>query len=179
MTIISGDTYAERAIAGTLGARGDSSGKLASTTVGPQGPAGAAGTGAVSTTTNVATAPAFDTWRKNTTGKLAWIAIRCGVVSAPQQNGHIYFDVAPDLAGVADSANSAILDYVACRNNQNAGTGAGTVQSGGPNIGNGRAVQGFVPNNFWYRLRTFTAAGYGTPTFITDTPNPMSYVLIG
>jgi hypothetical protein len=109
------------------------------------------------------TAPALNTPIQNVTGKTITLSLRVGIVSAPQQNGHSYLEVSPDQVTWVPWA------WGAMRNNQTSGTGGGTVQSGGPNLGNGSDLVVEVPAGWWYRLRTSTVAGYSAPTFIYES----------
>jgi hypothetical protein len=89
------------------------------------------------------------------------MSIRGAVVSAPQQNGHMYLEISQD------NVNWVPWDYIACRNNQNySTTGQGTVVSGGPNIGCGAGLQALVPAGWWYRVRTETQTNYAAPSYL-------------
>jgi hypothetical protein len=105
-------------------------------------------------------------------GKAIFLTIKGAVISNPQQNGHMYLEISAD-----GSTNWLAMDYVACRNNQAAGTGGGSVQSGGPNIAVGRGLQAYVPAGWWYRIRTQTITNYSAPTYVYD--NPGNYWVIG
>lgn len=118
--------------------------------------------------------PGFDATYFNDQGRPFFVSFRCGVVSQPGQNGHIYLDVN------SNNPNSWLpVDYVACRNNQAVGTG-GTAPVGGgtAQIGNGKALQAVVPAGWFYRFRTFTATGYAAPSFLSDGANPAYWVLL-
>lgn len=123
------------------------------------------------TTTN---GPALDTAVQNTSGPLE-VKIRCGVVAAPGQNGHMYFEISPDNVTWYSSGG-----YVACRNNQAVGTGGTAPVGGGTgHIGAGGTVGCVVPDTWYYRIRTSTASGYSTPTFVYDNPGCMTTVQVG
>lgn len=107
--------------------------------------------------------PALNAIRQNTTGKNIHITALVGVVSNPQQNGHMYAEVS------IDQVTWNGIDYQAFRNNQTSGTGGGTVQSGGPNLGAGQGLQLFVPDGWYWRLRTATIAGYSAPTYTYES----------
>lgn len=175
MTVIAGDTYAERAIAGTLAGRNDSYSKSQYT----QGTPGTPGVGALQANGTVFTPTAVGgAGAQNTTGFTILMWLRCGVAANPGQNGHIYLEVALNNNGAAvPTTGWKTVDYVAQRNNHAAGVGgAGTVA--GDNtamLGNGRGLHGAVPNNYWYRLRTQTIAGYSAPTYITDGATNWGY----
>lgn len=117
-----------------------------------------------SSTITAFTAPALNTPLQNGTGKTVIMAIRGAVISNPQQNGHMYFEVSPDGA-----TGWIPWSYLACRNNQAAGTGGGTVQSGGPNIGIGAILWAVCPAGWWYRVRTSTIAGYSAPAYAYES----------
>lgn len=112
--------------------------------------------------TQAALPTAFNEVRQNTTGSHLFMSLRAGVVSAPGQNGHIYFEVSHD------NSQWRIWDYVACRNESG---------NGGP-IGTGKGLFAMVPAGYYYRLRTATIAGFATPTFVLDSPQWMSYCQI-
>lgn len=115
--------------------------------------------------------PAFDTTYFNDQGP-CFLSVKCGVVSQPGQNGHIYLEVNNNAPNVWIP-----IDYVACRNNQAVGTG-GTAPVGGgtANIGAGQGVKGFIPAGVFWRLRTYTASGYSTPSFVSDS-SPAKWTL--
>lgn len=112
---------------------------------------------------NAFTLPALNAIARNTVGSAIEITARVAVVANPQQNGHIYLETSPD------QTNWITWGYCACRNNQTSGTGSGTVQSGGPNIGSGCGLTAKVPNQWYYRLRSLTASGYSAPFFLYES----------
>lgn len=99
------------------------------------------------------------------------MTLRCGVAANPGQNGHIYLEIAPNNnGGAAPVTGWKIVDYVACRNNQTTPTGTPGIVAGDAAavIGSGRGLICYLPNLYWYRLRTQTITQYAAPTFITD-----------
>lgn len=106
---------------------------------------------------------------QNATGFTIDLCIRAGVTGNPQQNGHIYLEIAPDNNnGALPTTGWLTCDVTGFRNNQAAGTGGGTVQAGGPNLGSLVGLKARVPKGWWYRLRTLTIAGYAKPGYILD-----------
>jgi hypothetical protein len=97
-----------------------------------------------------------------------FLTLRGAVVSAPQQNGHMYLDQAPDVGG-SPGTFQHVGGFTTDRNNQTAGTGAGTVQSGGPNTGGGGLLAAIIPPGSWWQISTLTAAGYSAPTFLFES----------
>lgn len=112
---------------------------------------------------------------QNTTNYKILLVIRAGVAANPGQNGHIYLEVAPNNNNNSlPTTGWVTVDYVACRNNQAAGTGGSGSYAGdsGAMVGAGRGLQAFVAKSNWYRLRTFVVANYSAPTFILDGATP-------
>lgn len=107
--------------------------------------------------------------QRNQVGRPIFVSMMVGVISNPQQNGHIYLEVAPGDGTSTQPADGAFVKVgmAACRNNQAAGTGAGTVQAGGPNAGAGGQVCAMVPADAWFRLSSEAIAGYTEPGFAT------------
>jgi hypothetical protein len=108
--------------------------------------------------------PAFDITYFNDQGRPMFVSLKCGVVSAPGQNGHIYLEVNNNAPNVWWP-----IDYIACRNNQAVGTGGTAPVGGGAgHIGAGAGIKGLIPTACFYRFRTYTASGYSSPTFVMD-----------
>jgi hypothetical protein len=105
--------------------------------------------------------------QQNGTGHAIEITVRCGVISAANQNGHIYVETAPDNGG---SPGTWVRwgDYVACRNQ----TGAAAP------IGMGHGLRFRVAKSGWYRFVIVVIANYGTPTFVNDGANSASFIIL-
>lgn len=108
---------------------------------------------------------------QNGTGSAIFLVIRAGVVSDPDENGHIYLEIAPNNNnGARPVAGWLTCDYVAARNNQAAGTGLPSANGGG-SVGVGVGLKAFVPVGWWYRLRVAVIASYNAPEWILDGAN--------
>lgn len=108
---------------------------------------------------------AFDTNYANTYGRPIFISYLAGVVAQPGQNGHIYLEITK-----ASPVSWVQIDYIACRNNQAAGTG-GVAPVGGGNaqIAAGQGLTGFCPAGWFFRLHTVIPGGYAAPSNVADT----------
>jgi hypothetical protein len=111
---------------------------------------------------NYATLPALGVAGRNLAGAAIELKARVGVVANPGQNGHLY------LESSNDNVNWWTLEYVACRCNLDPATSSSGVVAGGPNIGVGATLQGRIPNQWYYRIRSQAIAPYASPTFIYE-----------
>src|ERR1051325_6472336 len=90
----------------------------------------------------VGTARSLDTAYRNTSGRTRLVTYDCGVVCDPGENGHIYFDLSPDNT---DWTTYQKQSYVGNRQ---------TIENLGQN-GHGGMLFGIVPNNWYFRFRTY------------------------
>lgn len=97
----------------------------------------------------------FDTPRQNTLTSPILVLLECGVVSDPGENGHLYFEISLTPTPTWGWK----VCYIGNRNRiENLGQ-----------TGVGGTIWGIVRPGYWWRYTTYTAAGYVTPQFLTDT----------
>lgn len=128
----------------------------------------------------IADAPTKAQSKRNTTGFLVWMNLRVGVLAASGQNGHIYLEICADDGAGNPTGQWAVIDYVANRNDEPAGVEPVASTPTAAHTGVGRGLAGFIPNGFWYRLRSLTpSGGWGLATYITDGANFASFQTVG
>lgn len=108
---------------------------------------------------------AFNTPVHNTTGSPVWISTRAGVISDPQENGHIYLQISADGA----TGWIPVGGYFGVRNNSG-------VPSGGE-IGVGGLLTALIPTDYWWQLATTTIGGWNTPTFILESTTSYAFAI--
>lgn len=109
---------------------------------------------------------------RNATGFPIFMLLRVGVAADPDENGHIYLEIAPDNNGALPVNGWVTVSYIAFRNNQAANTGLPIANAGGGgSLGAGTGLASFVPEGWWWRLRPAGITSYNNPEWIADGAN--------